>query len=61
MPDYPAQPSQPAYCETGRLYLWRTSGLGYIRASRQAQVVLAENYVGLPLAYAFVHPNATRA
>ena len=27
MPDYPAQPSQPAYCETGRPYLWRTSGL----------------------------------
>ncbi|RKK03782.1 4-hydroxybenzoate 3-monooxygenase [Pseudoroseomonas wenyumeiae] len=25
--------------------------LGYIRASRQAQAVLAENYVGLPLAY----------
>ena len=29
--------------------------LSYIRASRQAQIVLAENYVGLPLAYAFVH------
>ena len=29
--------------------------LSYIRASRRAQIVLAENYVGLPLAYAFVH------
>ena len=27
MPDHPAQPSKPAYCETGRPYLRRTSGL----------------------------------
>ena len=25
--DHPAQPSKPAYCETGRPYLRRTSGL----------------------------------
>jgi hypothetical protein len=28
VPDHPAQPSKPAYCETGRPYLRRTSGLG---------------------------------
>jgi hypothetical protein len=27
VPDHPAQPSKPAYCETGRPYLRRTSGL----------------------------------
>ena len=32
--------------------------LNYIRASRQAQAVLAENYVGLPLAYSAQGPEA---
>ena len=36
MPDHPTQSSKPAYCETGRPYLRRTSGLARVVVGRVA-------------------------